>query len=188
MQKMNGEIVTARSKVDFFFRTPRKQVAVYNWDTFMVAYQAAYGYDLENEDLSNVDNRLPYVFTQLIQFWNYIDKRNSYALMADFGRWNSLGLASILKRHKSVWLFVGLDSKDFEERAQNLIIKLNNKELTVSDYAVLLYLSYQDAETRKSFEGIPLSVLHEIFDPLANEKVSEWFDETYPMANVGELG
>jgi hypothetical protein len=176
--------VKTRSKVNFFPKKTTEQKVEHNWDTFMVAYNAVHKPTESGGDLFSIDERLAFAFNQLVNFWNYVDKKNSGAFMATYGYWKSLGLATILERHKSVWLFVNVATEDFEERAQNLIIELDNKELTISDYAVLLYLSYQDEETRKTFEDIPLAMLHDMLDPLADQKISEWFGAPYPMTEV----
>jgi hypothetical protein len=74
-------------------------------------------------------------------------------------------------------LFYRKVRKDFPKRSQQLIISLNDPTVRLGDYALLLYVSYQDEETRANLEGIPVSMLYDIFEPIMIENQRESMKE-----------
>jgi hypothetical protein len=67
--------------------------------------------------------------------------------------------------------------KDFRKRSQKLIISLNDPTLRLGDYALLMYASYQDEETRANLEGVPVNMLYDIFEPVMMENQRESMKE-----------
>jgi hypothetical protein len=82
----------------------------------------------------------------------------------------------ILVEDKGIWLFWRENYDDLRIRLRELIITLNDSKLTVSDYSLLLYLSYQKEDIRKTFEGLPLEMLHGIFEPVMDANIASWFE------------
>jgi hypothetical protein len=78
---------------------------------------------------------------------------------------------SYLEENKGIWLFYKTPTKKFCKEVQMLALEHNNPLLTVSDYAYLLYASSLADE---SFIGLPLSILHDIFDPIAEQNIKSW--------------
>jgi hypothetical protein len=82
---------------------------------------------------------------------------------------------------KLLWLFYSSifpnDSYgDFPLRMQRIVIEKNDINLSASDYILLTYLGYQTDELQKSFEGLPLSMIADMFAPIAEMNLEQWYD------------
>jgi hypothetical protein len=77
----------------------------------------------------------------------------------------------MLDKNKGVWLFYDFPVEKFSKKAQLTVLHHNDFLCNVSDYAILIYASCLEDET---FKNIPLSILREIFEPLAEQKLTEW--------------
>jgi hypothetical protein len=109
-------------------------------------------------------------FHDIIWWFNYINYSENHSFSYLAGR----SSAESVIRDKSMWLFHGYAVEDFEERMRALVIEKNDSSLTIGDYAMLLFASYQDAETSKNLSTMPLSMLHDIFAPISNKNFTEW--------------
>jgi hypothetical protein len=80
----------------------------------------------------------------------------------------------LIRHNSSIWLFHDFPIENIYNDFATTFIKANNIKLTTSDYAVLLYVSYQEKETQKALEGFSLSLLHEMFNPLVDQNINAW--------------
>jgi hypothetical protein len=56
-------------------------------------------------------------------------------------------------------------------KLQSLIINRNDLNLSDTDYALLFYISLQGEEIQDITAGVPLSMLYDMFMPVAEEKI-----------------
>jgi hypothetical protein len=78
---------------------------------------------------------------------------------------------------KLLWLFEKDALKKVSEDKDKLmfiLIKHCSPDLGLKDYILLLYISLQNNKMRKSLDGIPLSMLHEMYEPVADAKIKAW--------------
>jgi hypothetical protein len=78
---------------------------------------------------------------------------------------------------RTLWLF--WDNEHLINATKDLIklaVKLNDPKLTEGDYSLLLFLSYQDNETKALTESLPLDLLHDMYDPFGESKFKEWYE------------
>jgi hypothetical protein len=123
----------------------------------------------------NVD-KLANIYVQLITFYNYTcnDYASAIKDIFDDDKPEAHQISQVIGFRKGICLFAGSPVNNFSEHAKKLVIRMNNVDLNVSDYAILLYTSLHKEAIGDSFEGTPLSMLHEIFDPMADVKWDEW--------------
>jgi hypothetical protein len=124
--------------------------------------------------------KLEAIHEDLVSFWYHM--QNDYASFvrsSPFNNYSPTMLSTILNDFKGLWLFKGFPVEDFEESAQALLIKLDTLELDISDYAILLYISYQEDSVRSSLENLPISSLRDIFEPMADEKFNSWLPQPF---------
>jgi hypothetical protein len=98
---------------------------------------------------------------------------------ASYGRYAGLmevlvDCPELIRTKSSVWLFYGFPIENIYDDFTTVFVKADNAKLTISDYAVLLYISYQDKETQKALEGFSLPLLHEMFNPLVDQNIDAW--------------
>jgi hypothetical protein len=124
---------------------------------------------------NTVDN-LGSIHRQLVTFYNYTcgDYASAIKDIFDNDSPEPFQVSQIIGFRKCICLFVGAPVENFSEHAQELVISKHDANLNVSDYAILLYTSLHKDTIGDSFEGVPLSLLHEIFDPMADAKWDEW--------------
>jgi hypothetical protein len=83
----------------------------------------------------------------------------------------------MLREEKIYWLFYGMRFEDFAEQLQSFMIMKNDPSLEGTDYALLFYVSLQKAGLQETVKGLPLSLLHDIFAPVAEENFKQWKTE-----------
>jgi hypothetical protein len=71
---------------------------------------------------------------------------------------------------KCIWLLRNRHINNLHEKLISLILKFGDS-LTLSDYALLLYSS---SLNDKTFADVPLGMLHDIFDPIADDHIAVW--------------
>jgi hypothetical protein len=84
---------------------------------------------------------------------------------------------SIFSENKAVWLFFRDIPKDFVERSQKLIIGINDETLDIGDYALLLYVSYQDEDIKEVLNALPLPMLYEVYESVIDSTITKWEQE-----------
>jgi hypothetical protein len=83
----------------------------------------------------------------------------------------------VLKHNIIFCLFYDLPFEDFSSQLQSFIIERNNPWLSAKDYALLFYISLQEAELKDKLEGLPLNMLYDMFMPVAIDKQNKWITQ-----------
>jgi hypothetical protein len=81
---------------------------------------------------------------------------------------------TLFAENKFVWLFLGNVPKDFYDRLLELVITENNEKLTIGDYALLLYLTYEEKDIQDALKDVPLSILKMTYEPLVDSTIDAW--------------
>jgi hypothetical protein len=78
--------------------------------------------------------------------------------------------------YAGIWLFYGFSYpvEGFFEKLAYCIITNYNEDFTYSDYASLLYASLQEDEVKSTLEGLPLSMLNDMFKPVIQQNIDAW--------------
>jgi hypothetical protein len=84
---------------------------------------------------------------------------------------------TIFSKNKAVWLFFRDIPDDFEKRSQKLIIDINDDKLSIGDYALLLYVSYQDEDVKEVLNALPLPMLYEVYESIIDSTIASWQQE-----------
>jgi hypothetical protein len=72
------------------------------------------------------------------------------------------------------WILYDERNSDLPSQLRSFIIKTHDLSLDHEDCALLFYISLQDENLQNSIQGIPLSILHEMFLPIAEENLAKW--------------
>jgi hypothetical protein len=148
-------------------------------EKFAKAYEKAHPKEEADASYDSRLNALSFANTKFnIRHW-YIDTK------CDFFKYNSVDDdfikrckvdENLLIEDKGMWLFWLAGYENIVERFESLLIEINDPKLKMSDYAVLLYVSYQEESIRKTFEGLPLKMLYEIYEPIMEANIASWFE------------
>jgi hypothetical protein len=88
--------------------------------------------------------------------------------------YNSWEGQRVFKETRLLWLFYRNIVEDFDDRLQVILIEHASPKLTANDYILLLHISLEDRKTRKRLKGLPLAMLHEIYEPIADATIEDW--------------
>jgi hypothetical protein len=88
--------------------------------------------------------------------------------------YNSWEGQRVFKETRLLWLFYRNIVEDFDDLLQVILIEHASPKLTANDYILLLYISLEDRKIRKRLKGLPLSMLHEIYEPVADATIENW--------------
>jgi hypothetical protein len=83
----------------------------------------------------------------------------------------------IYDKHNSeigMGLFYDYPIKGISDKLFTILVNNANKNLTVSDYALLLYAYCEDENKQQSLSILPLSMLHDMLDPFAQHRFEAW--------------
>jgi hypothetical protein len=72
------------------------------------------------------------------------------------------------------WLFYDFPVEEMRKNLFTISLTHGLKSLTVSDYALAIHISLQDDKTQAFLQGLSLPLLHDMFDPVAEEKYQDW--------------
>jgi hypothetical protein len=86
---------------------------------------------------------------------------------------------------KAIWLFWKSETTFSPDDLIRLVVELDDLSLTESDYALLLFLSYQDVKTQALIKALPLSMLHDMYEPLAEANFEKWFKAEFAKTGLG---
>jgi hypothetical protein len=76
-----------------------------------------------------------------------------------------------------LWLVKDLSFDILSKALFIVLAKSDGKyDLNVSDYILMTYVSLQDEQDKALLEGLSLSLLHDMFDPVAEEKYRAWIN------------
>jgi hypothetical protein len=105
------------------------------------------------------------------------DLADGYKALSSGKRYSMVLDSCILKYNKIYWLFYKMPFESFSQQLQSLMIKRNDLSLNTYDYTLLFYVSLQESELQRSVEGLPLSMLYDIFTPIADANQKKWMSE-----------
>jgi hypothetical protein len=77
-------------------------------------------------------------------------------------------------KHRQVWLFWQGIPKDYLKRSREIYIRYFDENLTVGDYLLLMFISYQDEETRDAVQDLPMDMIYDIYQPLIDSAIDDW--------------
>jgi hypothetical protein len=86
--------------------------------------------------------------------------------------WGSLD--PTFKKGKIFWLFHDTPFISWSVQLQSFIIRKNDISLDDKDYILLFYISLQSSEVRDTAQDIPLTILYDMFMPVAEENLEKW--------------
>jgi hypothetical protein len=75
---------------------------------------------------------------------------------------------------KIFWLFHDTPFISWSDKLQSFIVKKNDSTLSEEDYILLFYISLQTLEVRNFTQNIPVSMLHDMFLPVADSNLAIW--------------
>jgi hypothetical protein len=84
------------------------------------------------------------------------------------------GLIGPFEELKTVfWLLYDVRST-FSPQLQSFIIKTHDLTLSKEDYVLLFYASLQSAEVQDAVRDLPLSMVYDMFMPIAQSNFNDW--------------
>jgi hypothetical protein len=82
----------------------------------------------------------------------------------------------LFTKNKNIWLVFN-KNLSIDDSLAEFIINKDNVLLSSADYTLLFYVSLEeDVDVKKNLEGLPLSMLREMYDPLIEDAIDEWAD------------
>jgi hypothetical protein len=81
---------------------------------------------------------------------------------------------SYFDTRKIYWLFYDLNFASLVDQLRSFMIEKNDLTLNPQDYTLLFYISLQNAEVQNSTQNLSLPMLHDMFLPIAEEKLNKW--------------
>jgi hypothetical protein len=76
--------------------------------------------------------------------------------------------------YKIYWLFHSINLKLLYAQLQSFVIERNDTSLSSTDYVLLFYVSLQDEEVRNVISHLPLSMIYDMFMPVAEGNLEKW--------------
>jgi hypothetical protein len=137
-------------------------LSVSHYDTFAELYNAVYP--------GNSDSFIKVMFDKLmsaIEDFEIIVDEYYYSVKDGLGD-SFLGLRAVYA------LFDESDFVSYYRRLRSFIIETNDASLSETDYALLFYISLQGVEVQQAARGLPLSMLYDMFLPVAQENLLGW--------------
>jgi hypothetical protein len=149
---------------------------------FQSAYEAVYPFQ-DGHTYWRRRNDMFWEYQEAIRYWEFASNgHNGYVSFMDhenFERRPPEAFYNITERMKGMWLFHNFPVEDFHKRARDIIIERHDWRLDVTDYGVLIYISYNEDKVRKTLEGLPLSVLHAFYAPLIDDNFYDWLPKVF---------
>jgi hypothetical protein len=81
------------------------------------------------------------------------------------------------RENKALWLFWDKTPKSQATKLKRIIIDKNDEKLTKNDYALLLYLSYQDNKELRVLKNLPMSMLDAMYSPVYEALYDSWYQK-----------
>jgi hypothetical protein len=131
---------------------------------FFAEYRSVHPSGNEHVD---VDKQLYRMFSKIqFEFATVTDKRGPVYVHVPDG-----SLTLILEDMNIYWLFDGMPLVGSFDKLQSFIIEKNDPDLSDTDYLLLFYISLQNADVQKVTDSVPLSMLYDMFAPVAEENI-----------------
>jgi hypothetical protein len=170
---------------------------------FYDQYAVTYHYDSRDQATLSKVNSLQATYANIMSSWDSIEKHSHFPSSDLREAYMHLNSHHFFDEKKIWWLFWDvcmIDTRNgFLERAQTMIIDYNDLSLTLNDYALMLYASYQPEDTQNVMATFPSVMLETIFEPIAKENMFSWCDAwlqgyensyqnmKYPLSRVMEI-
>jgi hypothetical protein len=135
---------------------------ILNYKTFVEHYFAAHP-DGNSDFGDELHNRL----VEIVLSCNSLADEYEYGISKGL-EGSTLGLSKIY------WLFNDLRSMRYSTELRSFVIERNEFSLKAVDYALLFYVSLQNEEIQDAARGIPLSMVHDMFMPIAENNLEKW--------------
>jgi hypothetical protein len=142
--------------------TEQQQIFIKTYNTLHPEYDNSNFYTFTTE----IKNAY-YIYSGVVSWWYVMNEE--YAVF--IGRHGDINEYTVVEEIRCLWLFYDFPVHDFHEKLISLILEVDQHSLYASDYAVLLYASLLEDKT---FNGLPLSMLHNVFDPVAQQNFEAW--------------
>jgi hypothetical protein len=142
-----------------------KQLQVF-METYNILHPRHNSLDLHS--LNREDRELYYVYANFLSWWHVMNEGYSQASVRNGKLLNQY---AAIEQIRCVWLFYDFVVNDFHKKLITIILNSDRSVLSASDYALMLYVSSLEDTT---FNKLPLPVLHDIFDPLAQQNITTW--------------
>jgi hypothetical protein len=127
-----------------------------------------------------VANQLSRILANIYFNYETIAKGHANPRVRASAPWGSLD--PTFKKSKIFWLFYDTPFSSWSDQLQSFMVKKNNGDLDDKDYILLFYISLQSVEVQDGVEGLPLSMLYDMFMPLAEENLKKWKQTDEPLS------
>jgi hypothetical protein len=91
-----------------------------------------------------------------------------------FSMLTGAGYSSFLEGKQIYLLLCDMRFRNFSSQFRNFVIKKNDISLSDTDYILLFYVSLQSAEIQEIIRNLPLSMVYDMFLPVAEENLHRW--------------
>jgi hypothetical protein len=78
------------------------------------------------------------------------------------------------EKTKIFWLFYDTPFPSWSAQLQSFMVKKNDPNLSAEDYILLFYISLQSVEVQNFTQSVPISMLHDMFSPMAEDNLAKW--------------
>jgi hypothetical protein len=83
-------------------------------------------------------------------------------------------LEESLQGFKTYWLFYDMPFKSLHKELRSFMIEKKDPTLSPKDYTLLFYISLQNTEIQNSTRELPLNMLYDMFNPVAEANLAKW--------------
>jgi hypothetical protein len=126
-------------------------------------------------DISLNSNPLIYYYYDVLGNWDSMNE----GYTTNFQRFGSFTVEDYIESACSeIWLFYNFPVDDFIKKLAAYLIKSSFTNLSTHDYVILFYISLQEPEFKESLEGVPLPLLHDIFNPIIKNNINIWISQS----------
>jgi hypothetical protein len=117
-----------------------------------------------------ISSDIQYIYMRILQNYHYMIEKSDNSMRRIYSpRYERPFII------KSVWLVCNTDFRMNNSKLKETIQLIDGKLLNENDYALMFFLSCQANEaTQESLKTLPLSLLHDMYDPIAEANYSEW--------------
>jgi hypothetical protein len=135
-------------------------------ETYNILHPEHISFDIHS--LNREDRDLYYIYANFLSWWHVMNEGHSKTSTRNRKLLNEY---AAIEQIGCIWLFYDFSVNNFHKKLITIILNSNKSILSASDYALMLYVSSLEGTT---FNKLPLPVLHDIFDPLAQQNITTW--------------
>jgi hypothetical protein len=141
-------------------------------EKFQKAYEKTYDYN-ETKSYSLKQSYLSFVYSYAVNAYDDLRLANSSpkdtAIFID-----AIIDSPRFPSYRFLWLFVSSNIRFDYEKFMTFVISINDSTLQIAEYILFFYISQQNEELRKITDGLPLPMLHDMFEPIALTEFGKW--------------